>query len=76
MPPQSRKHKETIDDNETIDRWRQEDISADAILFQLHLRGIQLTEDQEEEQEMGNLKLKVKVKRQLKRSIHEIMLNG
>ena len=67
MPPQSRKHKETIDDNEAIDRWRQEDISADAIL-------LQLTEDQEEE--MENLKLKVKVNRQLKRSIYEIMLNG
>ena len=58
MPPQSRKHKETIDDNENIDRWRQKDISVDDILFQLHLRGIQLTEEQEEAME----KLKTKGK--------------
>ena len=43
VPPQSRKHKETIDYNENIDRWRQKDISVDDILFQLHLRGIKLT---------------------------------
>ena len=58
VPPQSRKHKETIDYNENIDRWRQKDISVDDILFQLHLRGIQLTEEQEEEME----KLKIKGK--------------
>ena len=58
VPPQSRKHKETIDYNENIDRWRQEDISVDDILFQLHLRGIKLTEEQEEEME----KLKIKGK--------------
>ena len=58
VPPQSRKHKETIDYNENIDRWRQKDISVDDILFQLHLRGIQLTEEQEEEME----KLKTKGK--------------
>ena len=56
VPAQSRKHKETIDYNENIDRWRQKDISVDDILFQLHLRGIQLTEEQEEEME----KLKIK----------------
>ena len=60
MRPQSRKHKETIDYNENIDRWRQKDISVDDILFQLHLRGIQLTEEQEEE--MGKLKIKGKGK--------------
>ena len=49
VPPQSRKHKETIDYNENIDRWKQKDISVEDILFQLHLRGIQLTEEQEEE---------------------------
>ena len=60
MPPQSRKHKETIDYNENIDRWRQKDISVDDIMFQLHLRGIKLTEEQEEE--MDKLKIKGKGK--------------
>ena len=60
MRPQSRKHKETIDYNENIHRWRQKDISVDDILFQLHLRGIKLTEEQEEE--MDKLKIKGKGK--------------
>ena len=60
VPPQSRKHKETIGYNENIDRWRQKDISVDDILFQLHLRGIQLTGEQE--QEMEQLKIKGKGK--------------
>ena len=60
MRPQSRKHKETIDYTENIDRWRQKDISVDDILFQLHLRGIKLTEEQEEE--MDKLKIKGKGK--------------
>ena len=60
VPPQSRKHKETIDYNENIYRWRQKDISVDDILFQLHLRGIKLTEEQEEE--MDKLKIKGKGK--------------
>ena len=58
VPTQSRKHKETIDYNENISRWKQSDISIDDILFQLHLRGIQLTQEQEEEME----KLKIKGK--------------
>ena len=60
VPPQSRKHKEIIDYNENIDRWRQKDISVDDILYQLHLRGIQLTEEQEEE--IDKLKTKGKGK--------------
>ena len=59
-PPISRKHKETIDYNENIDRWKNEDVSADDILYQLHLRGIQLTKEQEAE--MANLKTKGKGK--------------
>ena len=51
VPPQSREHKETIDYNENIDRWRNKDVSVDDILYQLHLRGIQLTQEQEEEME-------------------------
>ena len=59
-PQISRKHKETIDYNENIDRLKNKDVSADDILYQLHLRGIQLTEEQEEE--MANLKTKGKGK--------------
>ena len=59
VPPQSRKHKETIDYNENIDRWKK-DVSVDDILYQLHLRGIQLTEEQKEE--MDKLKTKGKGK--------------
>ena len=60
MRPQSRKHKETIDYNRNIDRWRRSDVSVDDLLFQLHLRGIQLTEEQQEE--MSKLKIKGKGK--------------
>ena len=55
-----RKHRETIDYNEDISRWRLNDVSTNDILFQLHLRGIQLTEEQEEE--MSKLKTKGKGK--------------
>ena len=60
VPPQSRKHKEMIDYNDNIDRWKNKDVSVDDILYQLHLRGIQLTEEQEEE--MSKLKIKGKGK--------------
>ena len=69
VPPQSRKHKETIDYNENIDRWRQKDISVDDILYQLHLRGIKLTEEQEEE--MDKLKIKGKGKSPTKKENHQ-----
>ena len=36
VPPQSRKHKETIDYNENIDRWKNKDVTAADLLFQLH----------------------------------------
>ena len=60
VPPQSRKHKETIDYNRNIDRWKRSDVSVDDLLFQVHLRGIQLTEEQQEE--MSKLKIKGKGK--------------
>ena len=60
VPPQSRKHKEKIDYNENIERWKNKDVTADDLLFQMHLRGIQLTEKQEEE--MSKLKTKGKGK--------------
>ena len=46
-PPKSRKVRETIDYNSDIDRWRRRDISTDDILFQLHLRGFQMTPEQQ-----------------------------
>ena len=58
VPTQSRKHKETIDYNENLSKWPQSHVTVDDILFQLHLRGTQLTEEQEEEME----KLKTKGK--------------
>ena len=60
VPPQSRKHKETIEYTENIERWRNKDVSVDDILYQSHLRGIQLTEEKEEE--MDKLKTKGKGK--------------
>ena len=33
VPTQSRKHKETIDYNRNIDRWKRSDVSADDLLF-------------------------------------------
>ena len=55
-PPRSRKHKETIVYNSNIDRWNRGDVSVDDLLFQLHMRGTQLTEEQQEE--MSKLKRK------------------
>ena len=63
-PEISRKHKETIDYNENIDRWKNKDVSAGDILYQLHLRGIQLTE---EEEELANLQTKGKGKTKTKK---------
>ena len=60
VPPQSRKHKEKIDYHENIERWKNKDVTVDDLLFQMHLRGIQLTEKQEEE--MSKLKTKGKGK--------------
>ena len=60
-----RKHRETIDYNEDISRWRLNDVTTNDILFQLHLRGIQLTEEQEEE--MSKLKTKGKGKTSTKK---------
>ena len=51
----------TIDFNENMDGWKNKDVSVeDDILYQLHLRGIQLTEEQKEE--MDKLKIKGKGK--------------
>ena len=65
VPPQSRKHTQTIDYNENRERWKNKDVPVDDILLQLHLRGIQLTEEQEEE--MDKLQTKGKGKTQTKK---------
>ena len=65
VPPQSRKHKEMIDYNNKIERWRQKDVNFEDILFQMHLRGINLTKEQQEE--MDKLKIKGKGKSETKK---------
>ena len=65
VPPQSRKHKEVIDYNNKIERWRQKDVNFDDILVQMHLRGINLTTEQQEE--MDKLKIKGKGKSETKK---------
>ena len=65
VPPQSRKHKEMIDYNNKIERWRQKDVNFEDILFQMHLRGINLTKEQQGE--MDKLKIKGKGKSETKK---------
>ena len=48
-PPLSRKHKETIDYSTKITKWQDRSVQEDDIRFQLFLRGIELTPEQEEE---------------------------
>ena len=57
-PNQARKHKETIDYNDNITRWRGRGVSTDDILFQLYLRGVTLEREQEED--IGKLRNKGK----------------
>ena len=76
---QSRKHKEAIDYNRNIDRWKRSDVSADDLLFQMYLTGIQLTEEQEEE--MSKLKIKDKGKTPTKKDylltyVQRLMVTG
>ena len=74
VPPQSRKHKEMIDYNNKIERWRQKDVNFDDILFQMHLRGINLTKEQQEE--MEKLKIKGKGKSETKKDYLLRMVEG
>ena len=64
-PPKSRKARETIDYNTDIDRWKHRDISTDDIFFQLHLRGFQMTPEQQAKYD--SLKKKGKGKDQSKK---------
>ena len=65
VPPKSRKHKEMIDYNNKIERWRQKGVNFEDILFQMHLRGINLTKEQQGE--MDKLKIKGKGKSETKK---------
>ena len=48
-PPQARKHKETIDSSTKITKWQDKSVQEEDIRFQLFLRGIELTPEQEED---------------------------
>ena len=78
-PRQTRKHKDTIDYNRNIGRWQRSDVSVDDLLCQLHLGGIQSTEEQEEE--MKKLKTKGKGKSPTKKDyllkyVERLMVTG
>ena len=49
MKTTTRRHKTTIDSDENINKWRSRNVTADDIMFQLHLRGITLEKKQEDE---------------------------
>ena len=46
---QTRTHKETIDYSTDINHWKGSTVKEEDILFQLHLRGAGLTEEQEQQ---------------------------
>ena len=48
-PAQARRHKETIDYSTKITKWQDKSVQEDDIRFQIFLRGIELTPEQEEE---------------------------
>ena len=54
----ARKHKETIDYSTKITKWQDRSVQEEDIRFQLFVRGIELTPQQEEE--IAKLKVKVK----------------
>ena len=64
-PPLSRKHKETIDYSNKITKWQDRSVQEDDIRFQLFLRGIELTPEQEEE--ITKLKVKGKGRNQTRK---------
>ena len=64
-PAQPRKHKETIDYSTKIFKWQDKSVQEDDIRFQLFLRGIELTREQEEE--ISKLKVKGKGRNQTRK---------
>ena len=63
---QTRTHKETIDYSTDINHWTGSTVKEEDILFQLHLRGAGLTEEQE--QQYSNTKKKGKGKKETGRT--------
>ena len=66
-PAQARRHKETIDYSTKITKWQDKSVQEDDIRFQLFLRGIELTPEQEEE--ISKLKIKGKGRNQTRKII-------
>ena len=64
-PAQARKHKETIDYSTKITKWQDKSVQENDIRFQLFLRGIELTPEQEEE--ISKLKIKGKGRNQTRK---------
>ena len=64
-PNQPRKHKETIDYSTKITKWQDKSVQEEDIRFQLFLRGIELTPEQEEE--LSKLKVKGKGRNQTRK---------
>ena len=62
---QSRRHKETIDYSTKLTKWQDKSVQEEDIRFQLFLRGIELTPEQEEE--MAKLKVKGKGRNQTRK---------
>ena len=62
---QTRKHKETIDYSTKITKWQDKSVQEEDIRFQLFLRGIELTPEQEEE--IAKLKVKGKGRNQTRK---------
>ena len=65
VPPVSRKHKETIDYSTKMTKWQNKSVQEEDIRFQLFLRGIELTPEQEEE--IAKLKVKGKGRNQTRK---------
>ena len=63
---QTRTHKETIDYSTDINHWKGSTVKEEDLLFQLHLRGAGLTEEQE--QQYSNTKKKGKGKKETGRT--------
>ena len=64
-PVQARKHKETIDYSTKITKWQDKSVQEDDVRFQLFLRGIELTPEQEEE--ISKLKIQGKGRNQTRK---------
>ena len=64
-PAQARRHKETIDYSTKITKWQDKSVQEEDIRFQLFLRGIELTPEQEEE--IAKLKVKGKGRNQTRK---------